>query len=288
MQDERYAEACAKFAESQRLDPAGGTLLNLAVCHEAEGKTASAWAEFQEAFAMARADGRQDRMDLASEHIAALEARLSKIVVDVTRDPPEGLKVSINSAGVGAAGWGSEVPVDPGAVEVKAVAPGYAPFVENVHIAEGEELTVTIPPLAHEVADADADLPVDEADSGDKTAAYVVGAVGVAALGVGSYFGVRALQQKKEADNNGCDADSCSTARGHKADENAVFNGWLSTAGFAAGVAALGVATYLLVADDSEDNAAHDASRTADVPCQYAVVPGFGREGAAVWFSASF
>src|SRR5262245_1202284 len=57
----QIADACAKFSESYRIAQRLGTLLNLATCHEAEGKTASAWAEFVEAAALSRRSDQADR-----------------------------------------------------------------------------------------------------------------------------------------------------------------------------------------------------------------------------------
>src|SRR5580704_6931738 len=42
-----YGGACPLFKESLRLDPAPGTLLNLAECEERIGRLASAWEHFE-------------------------------------------------------------------------------------------------------------------------------------------------------------------------------------------------------------------------------------------------
>ena len=79
LEADRPREACPKFAESQRLDPGGGTLLNLALCLELSGKTGSAWARYQEARAIAARDGRKDR-----EEFARASAQLLKRAAGVT------------------------------------------------------------------------------------------------------------------------------------------------------------------------------------------------------------
>src|SRR5688572_3592069 len=78
LDEKKFAEACPKLAESHRLDPATGTLLALAFCHEGEGRLASAWAEFAEVAGRAREEGRTDRELVAREHAANLEPRLAR------------------------------------------------------------------------------------------------------------------------------------------------------------------------------------------------------------------
>ena len=73
----------------QRLDPKLGTLLNLAVCHEAQHKYATAWAEFTSAFTLAQRDGQRPRQEFARKRIQQLEGKLTHIVI---RSVPAGLR----------------------------------------------------------------------------------------------------------------------------------------------------------------------------------------------------
>ena len=77
----KFAEACPKFAESERLDPGAGTLLNLANCYEKGGQTASAWVTFKDAAAAADVKHRTDWSQRARERATALEPLDRKSVV---------------------------------------------------------------------------------------------------------------------------------------------------------------------------------------------------------------
>ena len=66
--------ACDLFARSQRVEAALGTLLNLAACHERDGKTATAWTEFQNAIGWAVRTGDHAREQYARAHATSLEA----------------------------------------------------------------------------------------------------------------------------------------------------------------------------------------------------------------------
>ena len=149
MDQKRYDEACKKFAESHRLDPATGTLLNLAACHEAMGLTATAWVEYSEGLMAARRDQRADRVQFAEERIRAVEPKLSRLTVVV---PPEsrieGLEVRIDGALIGAAAWGVSAPIDPGTHKIGATALGRKPWAAEVTIgAEADKQTISVPAL---------------------------------------------------------------------------------------------------------------------------------------------
>lgn len=191
----RFAEACPKLAESQRLDPGGGTLLNLALCHEKEGKLGSAFLEMKAASSQAAKDGRKDREKIANEHVTSLGARVPKLAVHVAREE-EGLEVHVDGTTLRKPAWDLMTVVDPGSHVVEAVAPGKAPFRKTITIAEAEQRVVQIPALdttalASTVSTTSASFPF-ERDAGtqkpeQKTNPWFVASVatGIAGFAVG-------------------------------------------------------------------------------------------------------
>lgn len=208
-----YADACPKLEQSHKLDPQPGTLLSLAMCHESEGRIAAAWAEYQEALAFAKKSRRQDRIQLASTRLKALEKVLPRIALEVdTSSMPEGLVITRDGVDIGRGAWGVAVPVDPGEYALTASAPGRVSWKVRVRIDLGETKHIPVPALEREVpraapepaasAAVPADAPADVERSSRTTWGWVLGGAGLASLAVGGYFGLRALTKDAQSEDD--------------------------------------------------------------------------------------
>jgi hypothetical protein len=250
-----YPAACPKLAESLRLDPATGTLLALAMCHESEGKTATAWAEYADVASRAKQEGRLDREQAARAKVAELEPKLSTLAIVPSPQAAAiaGLIVKRDGAVVGPAAWQTPVPIDPGEHRFEASAPGKVGWSASVVVGpNGDKKVVEIPNLADEVATAPgiAAPATGEAGrpglAGMQKAGIAVAVVGVAGLVVGVIYGLRAMGKNDDSKAD-CTGNACGEM-GKALRLDAIEAGNISTIGFVAGgvLAAGGAAMYVL------------------------------------------
>ena len=292
--DGKYSEACPKLAESQQLDPATGTLLALALCHQGQGWTASAWRELHQVLDAALRDNRADRAKFAREQIAAIEPTLSKLTV-VVADPAaatKGLHVERDAKPLDRTEWGRPVPVDPGTHVVAANAPGKKPWSTQVEIAPQADARIVLvpalddanaqaPPASSSAAPAESTPPssivVPSASVGvapstakagheqkrgasaRRTAGFAVGGVGIIALGIGAFFGVTTYSESSQA-RNLCPQPTCTNQQGLSADDAAKRDAWIADFGVGLGIVGVGVG-ILMIATGGEKHpqAAHIA-----------------------------
>ncbi len=119
MKDGKYKEACAAFAQSQKLDPQNGTLYNMAGCYMKLGKLATAWATYHE---LAKSDSNVKRRADSAKREKELEPRLSKLLIEVDGNPP-GLVVTMD--GLDVTGLvNAPTPVDLGTYQIEGKASG--------------------------------------------------------------------------------------------------------------------------------------------------------------------
>lgn len=239
-----YHRACQKLAESRKLDSAPGTLLNLALCYEVEGKLASAWAEYNVVAAVAEKTGDVERGKIAAERIRILAPRLSHIVIHV---PPESrlldITISVDGVTLGPGAWETPLPADPGVHVVSAKAKDRVEWTHQVTISKDAELcSISIPVLT-----------IPERPSTPRPAGLSpVRAIGLGALGVGAasliagtYFGLRARaswqDRNRHCSSGVCDSLAVESWRDAKRFSTA------ADGAFALGVVAAGAAAYLLL-----------------------------------------
>jgi len=246
MDQKKYAEACPKLEESYRLVEKLGTLLNLATCHERQGRTGSAWGEYTKAVTAAKQAGEEERVEYARTRLAELEGKLTNLVVEVP-EPVPGIQVLIDDKPIGKAAWRTPIPLDPGEHELIARAPGHALWSKQLTLPRGPS-TVSEKVPALKVVDASAVETAEEPSNAQWIAGWVVGAVGVVALGVGAYFGIDTILKQNESEDH-C-VDTLCDAEGVALREDGEVSANVANVTIAIGAAAVVTGIVLLVTAD--------------------------------------
>ena len=231
-----YAAACPKLEASQKLEPAVGTQFNLADCYEHVGRTASAYALFNQVARIARSAGKFEREKSAKERAAVLEPKLARVQLDV-KAPAPGLEVRIDDILVEKTSLTEPFPVDPGEHRISASAPSHRAWDGMLSGKASQLVTVNVPELVDTTVRA-APAPVVVDASSQRTIAIVTGAVGLAGVLVGGVAGVVALSKRSTGERE-CPKDlysfRCPTEEGTSAWNAASTAGNVSTLSFLAG-----------------------------------------------------
>ncbi len=238
--------ACEKFEESLKWNSqAIGTLLNVALCDEKLGRTASAAAKFSEARDRARESGMAVHLKAAEERLAELAPKVPHVAITFATPPLPGTQIVIDERVISMTELG-DIAIDPGEHPLVVSAPDRLPYQVTIKIADGERREIAIPALA------------TASHSSRRTIGKVVAISGGAALGVGIVLGVLSNRRyERQFDQGHCDRPTrhCDPI-GLTETEKARTLGTVGTVIGGIGVAAAAVGVYLWVRSPEESRAA--------------------------------
>lgn len=295
MQEGDFGKACGLLERSQHIDPAIGTLLYLAECYEKSGRIASAWATFREAADAANAAKETQRARTGRERAQRLEPLLSRLTIQVASETQQltGLTVDRKDKQIQAALFNVPVPTDPGEYTITAAAPGYEPWSGTVTVPEkAGRVSITVPALKKASGDSAGAAPQTPAalpqastaqpgsdpsqqgfnmstasesrSSSQKTMGIVLGAAGVVGIGVGSFFGLRAMSKNGDAADL-CPDKKCKSAEGLSLTEDANSAATGANIAFGLGLAALAGGAVLYFTAPSSNQASQGSTLHARI-----------------------
>ena len=248
-----YERASSFFEQSYQLDPALGTLLNLAVCEEKLGKLRSALAHLEQA--RDSADAADRRRPLVEERIAQLDARIPRLTVQRSPAMNDNVAISLDQRELAPAEIGATMRIDPGRHILDCTGPRGERCTNVFSLKEGESAvhvaTVTHASIAPGGASSpDATHPNPPTPSvpppdNRRPLAYATGAFGLAGVVVGLVAGGAVLNQKNIVEAH-CDRTGCDRT-GYDAAQLGMTLSTIGTISTAVGLSAIGVSGYLLV-----------------------------------------
>jgi hypothetical protein len=237
-------EACERFEASFRIDPALGTLQNLATCHEQDGKTATAYREFLDLAEQAKkaGAGQKAREILGRQRAEALTSKLSKILIQA-KPGANVVEVRLDGTLVDLAAWGVAFPVDPGRHALVFSAPGRVASTQEINLAAAPGVTTVDLPHLEDVPPPPP-TPV-ASPSPLRPIGIAVGSAGLVGLVLSGVFGGLTFA-KRDAAAPHCSGMYCDP-EGLGLQSSAHGFATASTTTFVLGLAATGTGVFLFV-----------------------------------------
>lgn len=277
-------KACAKFEASLALLDQLGVRLNLADCHELQGRTATAHQEFATAASLADLRG-DPRARFAHQRANGLSARLVKLQLAISAaDQIPDLAVQLNGKAIPYTSIAVPTAVDPSHYVIDVSAPGRQTWSTRVDVSQpGRTVTVDVPklaamPVGPGAGPAIVAEPHDHPSDADnrryrrRVLGFGIGAGGLVATATGLVLGLQA-RSKWDSASAHCSATNVCDEAGATINRDARKLGNVGTVVGAVGVAALvaGAAIYFTA----------PAARSVTEHARIDVVP-MGRVGVAV------
>lgn len=252
-------DACQKFEASRTLDPGAGTSLNLGDCHERAGRTASAWGAFTEAVSLAQHNGDAEVEAEAKRRAQRVESQVPHVKLRYAdAQLPESIRVVCDGKlEVAAALFGTAIPLDAGRHELTVTLPNHetkqVPFELGPN---GQLLELTVPKLDPITRPAQlgprptpaSPRPIHAEQRRSLVGVALAGGVGVVGLAVGGLYGIRAMNKRSDAYDNGCRdvaAQPVCAEPGYGYYHEAKSAAIVSTVAFGVGAVGAGAALYL-------------------------------------------
>lgn len=260
------------LSQSQSLDPAVGTALNLAICEEQLAKLSDALEHFQ--FVIDRAAVDDPRRRFAEGRVTELERRMAWLSVTLPRRTRVAPQVLLDGTPIDADAVSEPVRINPGLHELTVRDSERVLFQERLDLREGERRVwapVLTTPDAGSTASTDAaskrrtrkrpptrhHLPAK--DDGPPTLGYVGVGVGTAAIAASLVLGLFVIDKKQMVDSH-CEPDGTCDQKGADAAKTGATLSTLSTISAAIGVPALALGGYLLLSYDPPRSKDHTAA----------------------------
>lgn len=248
-----YSLACTAFEESQAVEPAIGTQLNIALCYEKWGKLAAAYTVYLEAERQAR-EVKDKRSTVARKQADAIEPKLARLRVIV----PDGIDpyaiYLLDEKEIEVAKLAGELVLDAGPHEIEVRVAGAPPTKNAITLEAGQraKLELALPAKAKQPVPVTRPAPAPVVTiTTTRSRPRLFGGIGLVAAGAVATGIASAIALDARSDYNAanerCPDGNCASRADFEATRDARERARTMTWVFAGGLAVVTIGTVLIL-----------------------------------------